>query len=86
MYNIRKTNHSILRKFSDGRMDRRIDRQMDKSDFIGRCRTNVEYPVKRSRHRNNFLRNNTKKLKFVIGKGIIVYLFYKNLRVGAIQT
>ena len=41
---------------TDGWTDRRTDGQMDKSDFIGRCPTNVEYPVKRSRHRNN-LRN-----------------------------
>ena len=41
-------NDPMLRKFSDGRahgqMDRPRDRQMDKSDFIGRCTTNVECP------------------------------------------
>ena len=40
MYNIRKTNDPILRKLSDGR----TDGQTDKSDFIGRCPTNVERP------------------------------------------
>ena len=33
-----KTDDPILRKLSDGR----TDRQTDKSDFIGRCPTNVE--------------------------------------------
>ena len=42
-------NDSILRKFSDGRRDRRpgeqADWQTDKSDFIGRCSTDVERPI-----------------------------------------
>ena len=32
-----KTNDPILRKLSDGRKDGQTDRQMDKSDFVGRC-------------------------------------------------
>ena len=36
-----KTNDPILRKVSDGR----IDRQVDQSDFIGHCPTNVEWPI-----------------------------------------
>ena len=36
-----KTNHSILQKLSDGRTDRRTDRQADESDFIGPCPTNI---------------------------------------------
>ena len=40
-----KTNDPILRKLSDGWMDRRTDGQMDKSDFIGHCPTNVEHPL-----------------------------------------
>ena len=42
-------NDSILRKFSDGRRDRRpgeqADWRTDKSDFIGRCSTDVERPI-----------------------------------------
>ena len=39
-----KTNDPNLRKLSDGWTDRQMDRQTDKSDFIGRCPTNVESP------------------------------------------
>ena len=39
-----KTIDPILRKFSDGR-DGQTDRQMDESDFIRRCPTNVEHPT-----------------------------------------
>ena len=39
-----KINDPILRKLSD----RRTDAQTDKSDFIGRCPTNVECPVKKT--------------------------------------
>ena len=31
-----------MRKFSDGRTDRQAWRETDKSNFIGRCPTNVE--------------------------------------------
>ena len=53
-----KTNHLILRKLSDERTDGRTDRQTDRqtdgqidgqtdeSDFIGRCPTNVERPIR----------------------------------------
>lgn len=41
MLNIKKTNAPILIKFSDGR----TEEQTDESDFIGRCRTNVECPI-----------------------------------------
>ena len=37
-----KTNDPILRKISDGWTDRWTDRQTDKSDFMGRCPTNVD--------------------------------------------
>ena len=40
-----KTNDPILRKVSDGRTDRRKDRQTDERDFIGRRRTNIERPI-----------------------------------------
>ena len=44
-----KINDPILRKFSDGRRDRppdgQTDWQTDKSDFIGRCSTDVERPI-----------------------------------------
>ena len=58
MYNTRKKNDPILRKLSDGRTDRRTDKrtdersdgrmgvQTDESDFIGRCPTNIERPIK----------------------------------------
>ena len=46
MYNIRKTNDTILRKLSDGR----TDGQTDESDFIGRCRTNVKRPNNKKYH------------------------------------
>ena len=61
MYNITKSNDLILGKFSDSqtdcwtdrKMDRQKDRQtdrqmnslMEKSDFIGRCPTNVKHPI-----------------------------------------
>ena len=41
----KKNNDQILRKPSDGRKDKRTDGQTDESDFIGRCRTNVELPI-----------------------------------------
>ena len=55
MYNFRKTNDPILRKFSDGRTvgqtdretDREMNRQMDESDFIGLCPTNVKRSKKK---------------------------------------
>ena len=37
-----KTNDLILGKFSN----RRTDRQMEKSDFIRRCLTNLDRPIK----------------------------------------
>ena len=37
-----KTNDPILRKLSDGR----TNGETDESDFIGRCPTNVERPIK----------------------------------------
>ena len=37
-----RTNDVILRKFSDGRTDGQAWRETDKSNFIGRCPTNVE--------------------------------------------
>ena len=37
-----KANDPILRKFIDGRTDRRKDRQTDEFDFIGCCPTNVK--------------------------------------------
>ena len=40
-----KANDPILRKFIDGRTDRRKDRQTDEFDFIGCCPTNVERPT-----------------------------------------
>ena len=40
-----KTNDPILRKLSDGRTEGGVqDRQMDKSNFIKRCPTNVQCP------------------------------------------
>ena len=41
-----KANDIILGKFSDGR----TDGQTDESDFIGRCPTNVERPIKYIKH------------------------------------
>ena len=45
----KKTNDSILKKFTDGGMDGRTDGhtdgQTDESDFIGRCLTDVERPT-----------------------------------------
>ena len=45
----KKNNDLILIKLSDGprygQKDRRTDGQMDESDFIGRCPTNVERPI-----------------------------------------
>ena len=43
-----KANDPILRKLSDGRMDRRTDGQTDETHFIGRCPTNVERPTTKS--------------------------------------
>ena len=40
----KKTNDPMLRKFSDGRAHGQMDRQMNKSDFIGGCTTNAECP------------------------------------------
>ena len=40
-----KNNDPILRKLSDGRKDGRTKGQTAKSDFIGRCPTNVERPA-----------------------------------------
>ena len=37
-----KINDPILRKRSDGRTDGQMDWQMEESDFVGRCPTNVE--------------------------------------------
>ena len=50
IYNIKKTNDSILRKIlsggrMDGEMDIRTDRRMNESDFIGHCPTDVERPT-----------------------------------------
>ena len=46
----KKTNDLILRKFCDrrmdGQMDREMGRQMDKSDFIECCLTNIEHLIK----------------------------------------
>ena len=39
-----KTIDPIVRKFSD-RRDEQTDRQMDESDFITRCPTNVKHPT-----------------------------------------
>ena len=52
----KKNNEQILRKPSDGRKDKRTDGQTDESDFIGRCRTNVELPISiwTKWERNNF--------------------------------
>ena len=41
-----KTNDPILRTLSDGRTDGRTDGEMDESDFIGHCPTNVERQIK----------------------------------------
>ena len=40
-----KNNDPILRKVSDGRTEGQANRQMDESDFIGRCPTNIEHPI-----------------------------------------
>ena len=44
----KKTNNPILRKLSvermDGETERETEGQTDKSDIIGHCLTNVEYP------------------------------------------
>ena len=40
-----KTNDSVLKKYSDGWTDRRRDRQLDESDFLGCCPTNVKRPI-----------------------------------------
>ena len=40
-----KTNDPILRKVNDGQMDRQADRQMDESDFMGCCPTNIKCPI-----------------------------------------
>ena len=40
-----KNNDPILRKLSDGRKDGRTKGQTAKSDFIGRCPTNVVRPA-----------------------------------------
>ena len=52
----KKNNDPILRKPSDRRKDKRTDGQTDESDFIGRCRTNVELPISiwTKWERNNF--------------------------------
>ena len=42
----KKTNNPVMRKLSNRRTDGRTDWQTDKSDFIGRCPTNVESPIK----------------------------------------
>ena len=43
----KKTNDPILSKLSsDGQTDGQTDKQTNKSDFIGRCPTNVERPIK----------------------------------------
>ena len=44
MCNIRKTNDTILRKPSERRTGGQTDRHTGKSDFTGRCPTNVERP------------------------------------------
>ena len=38
----KKTNDPILRKLATDGQTNRTDKQTDKSDFIGRCATNVE--------------------------------------------
>ena len=40
-----KSNDSILRKLSNGETDGETDGQMEESDFIGCCQTNVEQSV-----------------------------------------
>ena len=40
-----KTHDSILRKFSEGRTDRRTDRETDESDIIGDSLTNIKHPT-----------------------------------------
>ena len=40
-----KTHDSILRKFSEGRTDRRTDRETDESDIIGHSLTNIKHPT-----------------------------------------
>ena len=40
-----KTNDRILRKFSDGRTNGRVNRQPDEDDFIARCPANIERPI-----------------------------------------
>ena len=53
----KKTNDSILRKFSNGQMDgqSQMNRQLDQSDFIGHCLTNVKQPKS-----NNLLKGSGK--------------------------
>ena len=41
----KKTHDIILRKFRDRISYGRMDRQTDKSDFIGRCPTDAEGPI-----------------------------------------
>ena len=45
MYNIRKTNNSIVGKLSDRRTNRQTDGQTDESDFIGRCPIDAQRPI-----------------------------------------
>ena len=45
MYNVKKTNDPILRKFSDWQTDGQTDSETEKSDFIRRCPTNFESPI-----------------------------------------
>ena len=40
-----KNNDPILRKLSEGQPDAQMDKQTVKSDFIGRCPTNVKCPI-----------------------------------------
>ena len=40
-----KNNDPILRKGSDGQTDGQANRQMNETDFIGRCPTNVGHPI-----------------------------------------
>ena len=56
-----KTNDPILRKFSDGRTDKR----MDAIDFIGRCPTNIERPKVKQKQKliNSLARRSKQKYK-----------------------
>ena len=55
-------------RWTNGRWDRRRDRQTDEqtneSDFIGRCPTNIEHPIKQTVESQKGCYKKTKHTKF----------------------